>query len=60
MVKGKGKRARQTRNLLLRMSGDKHEGPSLMLKQWKDKKQRVKVKIIKKKYLDELKFNSIV
>lgn len=43
MVKGKGKRARQTRNLLSKMTGDNYDGPSIMLKKWKDQKQRVKV-----------------
>lgn len=43
MVKGKGKNARQTRNLLLKMSSDKLMGPSNALKEWKVQRKRVKV-----------------
>lgn len=45
MVKGTGKRARQRRNLLLKMSDVRLDGPTLALRQWKDQKHRVKVKI---------------
>lgn len=44
MVKGRGKSARQTRNLLLRMASDKLEGPLCSLKAWKDQRKRVKVR----------------
>lgn len=44
MVKGRGKNARQTRNLLLKMASDKLEGPISILKEWKDQRKRVKVR----------------
>lgn len=44
MVKGKGKNARQTRNLLLKMSSDKLDGPLNILKDWKVHRKRVKVR----------------
>lgn len=43
MVKGRGKSARQTRNLLLIMNSDKLIGPLSVLKEWKDQQKRVKV-----------------
>lgn len=46
MVKGPGKRARLRRNLLLKMSDERLDGPTLALRQWKDQKQRVKVRIV--------------
>ncbi|XP_055314888.1 U7 snRNA-associated Sm-like protein LSm11 [Sitodiplosis mosellana] len=42
MVKGRGKSARHTRNLLTKMSGD-CDGPTNMLKQWKEQQKRVKI-----------------
>lgn len=44
MVKGKGKRARQTRNLLLKMNSDNLMGPSNALKEWKIQQKRIKVR----------------
>lgn len=44
MVKGKGKSARQTRNLLLKMSSDQLDGPLNVLKEWKVQRKRVKVR----------------
>lgn len=45
MVKGKGKSARQTRNVLLRMSSDKLLGPLNALKEWKVQRKRIKVSV---------------
>lgn len=42
MIKGPGRKARYTRNVLTRMS-DNINGPTNMLKQWKDHHKRVKV-----------------
>lgn len=44
MVKGRGKNARQTRNLLLKMSSDKLIGPLNVLKEWKIQQKRIKVR----------------
>lgn len=43
MVKGKGKKARLTRNLLLKMN-EGFDGPLNALHQWKVQRKRVKVK----------------
>lgn len=43
MVKGKGKKSRLTRNLLLKMN-EGFDGPLNALHQWKVQRKRVKVK----------------
>lgn len=62
MVKGRGKSARQTRNLLLKMSSDKLIGPLSVLKEWKDQQKRVKVTPLMKikRFSVEEKFYSTV
>lgn len=43
MVKGTGKKSRHKRNLILKMTTNKNEGPIDKLKTWKSNGSRVKV-----------------
>lgn len=63
MVKGRGKNARQTRNLLLKMSSDNLIGPLGVLKEWRVQEKRIKVANERERHaqtIAQMKFNFVL